>query len=56
MCAGYVGQPSLNKRCRTRKQSCIVKANWLFVSACHAGLLADNQTPVGSGEIIYAFF
>ncbi len=30
--------------------------NWPLVSACHAGLLADNPTPVGSGEIIYAYF
>jgi len=23
---------------------------WLFVSACHGGMLADNPTPVGSGR------
>jgi len=26
---------------------------WLILSACYAGLLGDNPTPVGSGEIIY---
>jgi hypothetical protein len=26
------------------------------LSACHAGRLAGNRTPVGSAEIIYAFF
>ena len=26
---------------------------WLIVAACHAGMLADHRTPVGSAEIIY---
>ena len=30
--------------------------NWPFVSARHAERLADHRTPVGSVEIIYAFF
>lgn len=24
---------------------------WLIVAACHAGTLADNRTPVGSGRV-----
>jgi hypothetical protein len=24
------------------------KKNWLILSACRAGILADNQTPVGA--------
>jgi hypothetical protein len=26
------------------------------LSPCHAGMLADNRTPVGSAEIIYVIF
>ena len=26
------------------------KHRWPYLSACHAGLLADNPTPVGSGR------
>ena len=29
---------------------------WLTVAACHAGMLGDNRTPVGSAEIIYVIF
>jgi hypothetical protein len=45
---GYVGQSSLHKRRSTRKQPCVVKMNWPLLPACHAGRLADHQTPVGS--------
>ena len=27
---------------------------WLTLSVCHAGMLEDNRTPVGSGSIIYS--
>jgi hypothetical protein len=46
-CAGYSDHPFLNKRYKTRKQLYALKTNWLLVPACHAGLLADNPTPVG---------
>ena len=39
-----------DRQSRTSKQSCVVKMNWMIVSACHAGSLADNRTPVGSGR------
>src|SRR5260221_5340327 len=37
-----------NRQSRTRKQPCVVKMNWMIESACHAGMLGDNRTPVGS--------
>jgi hypothetical protein len=51
-----LGPSVLEKRYKTRKQPGALKKNRPLVSACHAGLLADNQTPVGSGSIIYASF
>ena len=45
-----------DRQSRTSKQSCVVKMNWMIVSACHAGSLADNRTPVGSGPTIYSIF
>ena len=38
------------------KQLSTLKTNWLFVSACHTGMLADNRTPVGSANAIYGIF
>ena len=40
-----------DRQSRTSKQSCVVKMNWMIVSACHAGSLADNRTPVGSVKL-----
>ena len=45
-----------DRQSRTRKHLCVVKMNWMIKSACHAGSLGDNRTPVGSAEIIYTFF
>jgi hypothetical protein len=45
-CDGYLDHPFLEKRYKTRKQSSDLKMNWPLLPACHAGLLADNQTPV----------
>jgi hypothetical protein len=39
-----------DRQSRTSKLSCVVKMNWMIVSACHAGSLGDNRTPVGSGR------
>src|SRR6266852_9604336 len=42
------GHPFLNKYCVMIKQRSFLKTNWPLLSACHAGLLGDNRTPVGS--------
>ncbi|TMD26214.1 MAG: hypothetical protein E6J04_18330 [Chloroflexi bacterium] len=47
-CTGYLAHPFLNKQRSTRKQPYALQANWPLVAACHAGLLGDNRTPVGS--------
>src|SRR5690242_17199837 len=52
---GYLAHPFLNKQCSTRKQPYTLQANWPLVAACHAGMLADNRTPVGSVYIIYKY-
>jgi hypothetical protein len=49
-----LGPSVLEKRYKTRKQPGALKKNRPLVSACHAGLLADNRTPVGSCSSIYA--
>jgi hypothetical protein len=33
-----------------RKQRALKEKAWLIVTACHAGCLADNRMPVGSGS------
>ena len=43
-----------DRQSRTRKQLCVVKMNWMIESACHAGMLGDNRTPVGSVEYLYS--
>ena len=55
-CDGYLDHPFLEKRYKTRKQSSDLKMNWPLLSACHAGLLADNQTPVGSVRLFICIF
>ncbi len=40
----------VKKRDSTRKRLCALQKSWLAMSACHAGRLADNRTPVGSGR------
>ncbi len=40
-----------DRRSRTRKRPCVVKMNWMIESACHAGSLGDNWTPVGSARL-----
>ncbi len=54
-CSGYL-ESVLEKRYAIRKMLSAPKKNWSIVSACHAGLLADHQTPVGSDSIIYSIF
>jgi hypothetical protein len=45
------GPSVLEKRYKTRKQPSALKKNRPLVSACHAGLLGDDRTPVGSIEL-----
>ena len=55
-CADYVGHPFVKQGDRISQYPDEEKMHWLPVSACHAGRLADNRTPIGSAEIIYSFF
>ena len=41
----------LEKRDKRRKQSGTLKAKWSILSACHADLLGDHPTPVGSVDL-----
>jgi hypothetical protein len=34
---------------------CIINEKWPPMTACHAGLLGDNPTPVGSGRLFMHF-
>jgi hypothetical protein len=49
-CAGYLGHLLVEIGYQIRKPPHAMKMNWLQVSACHADLLGDNRTPVGSGR------
>ena len=44
--------PSVNYVYHTYENTAICSENedWLHVTACHAGMLADHRTPVGSGR------
>jgi len=46
-----LGPSVLEKRHTRRKQPNALKTNWPIVSVCHAGRLADHQTPVGSVDL-----
>src|SRR6266567_5925591 len=48
LCACYLEHPFLHKRCISLKQLYKLQTKWSLVSVCHADLLADNPTPVGS--------
>ena len=54
-CAGYLDHP-FPETIPMQNTTRVPKTNWQMVSACHAGRLADHQTPVGSAEFIYLVF
>jgi hypothetical protein len=51
-----LGPSVLEKRYKTRRQLGALKKSRPLVSACHAGLLGDNRTPVGSARLFVQLF
>ncbi len=48
-CAGYLEDLFLKTQRGEGRTEQMKGKKWPAVSACHAGLLADHRTPVGSG-------